>query len=88
VKDKDWALRLSTGESEPISRRQDLPPAYYRDGCVYVTRRDVIMEQNSIYGHRLVGYIVETGTSVNIDTLDDWKCAERLLASATRAGER
>ena len=82
----DGTLRLSTGESEPISRRQELPAAYCRDGCVYATRRDVIMTQNSIYGRRLLGYVVEGGTTVNIDTLDDWKVAEELLAATRSEG--
>ena len=34
-------------------RRQDLPPLYLRDGSVYVARRDVVMEQNSLKGARL-----------------------------------
>jgi CMP-N-acetylneuraminic acid synthetase len=82
----DGTLRLSTGESEPISRRQELPAAYCRDGSVYATRRDVIMAQNSIYGRRLLGCVVEGGTTVNIDTLDDWKRAEDLLAGTRRGG--
>ena len=48
-------LRLSTGESNPISRRQDLPTAFHREGSVYVTRRDVLMEKNSLFGSRLRG---------------------------------
>jgi CMP-N-acetylneuraminic acid synthetase len=39
------------------------------------------MKQNSIYGRRLVGYVVEADASVNIDTLDDWNLAETLLRS-------
>ena len=76
---EDGTLRLSTGENEPIPRRQDLPAAYCRDGSVYAARRDVIMKQNSIYGRRLVGYVMESDASVNIDTPDDWTLAETLL---------
>jgi len=77
-------LRLSTGEHAPISRRQDLPPAFHREGSVYVTRRNVVMEQNSLYGGRLGGYLVESGRSVNIDDLDDWRTAELLASAALR----
>ena len=77
----DGTLRLSTGESEPISRRQELPAAYCRDGSVYATRRNVIMDRNSLYGARMIGYVVEAGASVNIDTLEDWKLAESVMAS-------
>lgn len=76
----DGLLRLSTGGVEPIPRRQDLPPAYHREGSVYVTRRNVLMEGNSLYGTRLGGYAVDPTWSVNIDGPEDWERAEALLA--------
>jgi CMP-N,N'-diacetyllegionaminic acid synthase len=70
-------LRLATGEDQPIPRRQELPPAFHRDGSVYVTRRDVVMA-GSLYGRRLGGYVMpEAG--VNLDTPADWEQAERRL---------
>lgn len=78
-------FRLSTGEPAPIPRRQELPPAYHREGSVYVTRRDVLMEQNSLYGKSLAGYIVDPAERVNIDTPADWEHAEALIARRTPA---
>jgi len=75
----DGSLRLSTGEAAPIPRRQDLPPAFHREGSVYVSRRDVVMNQDSLYGARVVGYEMDPARSVNIDTPEDWKCAEQLI---------
>ena len=75
-------LHISTGEAEPITRRQELPAAYHREGSVYVTRRNVLMEQNSLYGRRLAGYPVKPDLSVNIDSPADWERAETLLAFA------
>jgi len=75
----DGYLRLSTGEPTPVPRRQDLPPAFQRDGSVYVTRRDVVLDGNSLYGERLVGYAVDDRPSLNIDTPDDWARAEELI---------
>lgn len=73
----DGFLKISTGEDKIISRRQDLPPAYFRDGSVYITRTKVLLEQHSIYGSTL-GYIVNDPTwHVNIDTPEDWSEAER-----------
>ena len=77
--DDTGRLRLSTGESAPIPRRQDLPAAWRREGSIYVTRRDVTMEQNSLYGANLIGYAVAGSYSVNIDGPEDWARAERLL---------
>lgn len=77
--DLDGSLRLSTGDQEPLPRRQDLPAAFQREGSVYLTRRDVVMAENSLYGRRLVGYLVNPENRVNIDTPEDWKRAEFLL---------
>lgn len=63
-----------------VSRRQDLPAAFHREGQVYVTRRDVLMDRNSIYGDRMVGYALDPRDTVNIDTSADWSRAEQLLA--------
>lgn len=75
----DGELRLATGEPAPIPRRQDLPPAFHREGSVYVMKRDVLVEQRSLYGARVVGYPVDAARSVNIDSLDDWALAERMI---------
>ncbi len=77
--DERGALRLSTGEAEPIPRRQSLPAAFHRDGSVYVTRRDVVMEQNSLYGRDVRGVLVDEQDAVDIDTPDDWLRAEAML---------
>jgi CMP-N,N'-diacetyllegionaminic acid synthase len=76
----DGHLQLSTGEETPVARRQDLPPAFHREGSVYVTRRDVVLLRKSLYGERLVGYQLDPGSRVNIDTPAHWKRAEELLA--------
>lgn len=78
-RDAEGLLRLSTGEEQPIPRRQELPPAFYRDGAVYVVRRDVLMNGGSLYGRRLGGYLTDPARNVNLDTPADWDRAERLL---------
>lgn len=78
-KDRDNHLYISTGEPSPISRRQDLPEAYIRDGSIYVVKRDVLMNQNSLYGQTILGYHIPESRSINIDTMDDWERAEGML---------
>ncbi|HZS50231.1 MAG TPA: acylneuraminate cytidylyltransferase family protein [Bryobacterales bacterium] len=82
--ESDGTLRLSTGEDAPISRRQDLPPAFHREGSVYVIRTEVIIDGNSLYGRRIVGYPADPKASVNIDVPEDWERAEELLAAGVR----
>jgi len=84
--DAQGLLCLSTGESAPIPRRQDLPTAVHREGSVYVTRRETLMEKNSFYGERLLGHELSPERSVNIDTPNDWQRAERLLSQLTSNG--
>ncbi len=81
-------LTLSTGETRPIARRQDLPRAFYREGSVYVTRRSVLYRYEDLYGRRLRGYEIDRSRSVNIDTEEDWHRAERLLIRSTRGQEK
>ncbi|WP_179376464.1 acylneuraminate cytidylyltransferase family protein [Winogradskyella wichelsiae] len=77
--DDKGILKVSTGESEIISRRQDLPKAFHRDGSVYLTKIGVLKNQNSLYG-KSISYIESSKkTYVNIDTLEDWKKAEQLV---------
>jgi len=81
-RDEDGYLHLSTGEPTPVTRRQDLPPVYHRDGSVYVTQRDVVIDRNSLYGDRLVGYVVaDERPWLNIDTPEDWARAEELIVA-------
>ncbi|MCO6509301.1 MAG: acylneuraminate cytidylyltransferase family protein [Aridibacter famidurans] len=85
-KSENGELFLSTGESEPPARRQDLPAAFHRDGTIYVTRTEVINTAGSLYGRSIVGYEMKAEFSVNIDTQSDWEQAEALVTSAVGAG--
>jgi CMP-N-acetylneuraminic acid synthetase len=77
--EKEGLLRVSTGENEIISRRQELPKAYHRDGAIYITRTSVILQNNSLFGKN-IGFLDTTGSPyVNIDEPADWELAEELL---------
>ncbi len=78
MRDDAGALSLSTGEREPIPRRQSLPPAFCREGSVYVTRRQVL-ESGSLYGASVRGVVVDPAKTVNIDDLEDWERAEQMV---------
>lgn len=76
------SLSLVTGDNEPVPRRQELPPAYHRDGSVYVTRTSVIRERGTLYGDAVLGYEMRPEFSSNIDTEEDWcRVEKRLLGS-------
>lgn len=72
-------LKIATGDAEIIIRRQELPKAFHRDGALYITRTDVILDQNSLYGNS-IGYIESKNQPfVNIDTREDWLMAEEII---------
>ncbi|MGB7208327.1 MAG: acylneuraminate cytidylyltransferase family protein [Pyrinomonadaceae bacterium] len=79
-KSEDGRLGLVTGENEPITRRQDLPPAFHREGSVYVTRTCVVRTQQSLYGESILGYEISPEFSSNIDTLNDWQEVEARIS--------
>lgn len=79
--EKEGKLKIATGEKVVISRRQDLPTAYYRDGSIYVINAAMLAKQNSIYGEK-VGFIKQEGSpNINLDDLEDWVAAENYLKS-------
>lgn len=59
-------------------RRQDKPPVLARNGAaIYITRTARISEY--VFGGRLLAYLMDPDSSVDIDTLEDVYLAERLL---------
>jgi CMP-N-acetylneuraminic acid synthetase len=77
--DERGRMSLSTGDKEIISRRQDLPRAFHRDGSVYITRSEIIMNRHSLYGENVVGFEMAPQFSANIDTEEDWQAVEKRI---------
>jgi CMP-N,N'-diacetyllegionaminic acid synthase len=75
----DGNLKIATGETEIISRRQELPMAYHRDGSIYITKTNVLIQQHSLYGKSISYIESDPEFYVNIDTLDDWEKAEEMV---------
>ena len=72
-------LKIATGEAQIITRRQELPKAYYRDGSIYITSTDTLKKSKSLYGEKVAWYQSTNPFHVNIDTLEDWAIAEDLI---------
>ena len=71
-------------EAPEGTRRQDSEPAVYMsNGAVYLTRRDVLMEQNSIWGTVTRPYIMPAERSINVDSELDLKLIEVLMKEKT-----
>ncbi|AZQ44701.1 acylneuraminate cytidylyltransferase family protein [Nonlabens ponticola] len=72
-------LKIATGDKHLITRRQELPEAFYRDGSVYLTKVSVILEQKSLFGQSIAYVENKFELEVNLDTMKDWKVAENML---------
>lgn len=66
---------------EDMRPRQELPPVYIRSGDLYVSRRRVVMEQNTLVGVNCRAVVIPEGRAVNIDTPLDLLRAEQLLCT-------
>ena len=78
---REGLLSLATGEKNIISRRQDLPPAYIRNGAIYLTNTQIIVNQKSLYGKTISYYVMSRETHINIDTMADWSRAEAMISN-------
>lgn len=63
------------------ARRQDIPPAYYRNGAIYVVRRDAFEAQGAIMAKPAFGYVMSERYLLNIDNPRDMIVAEALVAA-------
>ena len=81
VQDPPFAERF---EGQP---RQQLSPLYLRDGSVYLTRRNVLMDEGSIKGADCRAWIIPVERSCNIDTPFDLFIAEQLIKRMNNRAE-
>ena len=79
-------LKIATGEKKIIARRQELPAGYYRDGSIYLTKTEVLLKTNSVYGEKIDYIVSDKKYYVNIDTMEDWNNAERKYADLMPSG--
>lgn len=59
--------------------RQALPAAYYQNACIDVIRASVIVNQHSMSGKKIKGYVMEQ--YFDIDTEEEFRRAEKYLLS-------
>jgi CMP-N-acetylneuraminic acid synthetase len=68
---------------EDMRPRQVLPPVYRRSGAAYVSRRNVVMEDNTIVGANARAVVVPRETAVDIDSALDFEMV-RLIYGKTK----
>ena len=61
------------------ARRQDIPPAFYRNGSIYLVRRAAFEKQHSLMIKPTIPYIMPLDWLLNIDEPRDMIIAEALI---------
>ena len=72
-------LPYSIEEKEGTRRQDCQPPAYIRNGAIYMTRRDVLIEKDSIWGQVIRPYIMPAERSINVDSELELKFVELMV---------
>ncbi len=67
-------------EKKKFRNRQELPGKYYwKNGAIYLFTYDTIMKVGNRYGNDCRSIIIPSERLANIDTVEDFECAEYLL---------
>jgi len=66
-------------ESGEEARRQDLPVVYYRNGCIYAIRPEILKDKKSLMVKNKKAYIMPAKWLANIDDERDLIIAEALI---------
>jgi CMP-N-acetylneuraminic acid synthetase len=77
--ENDQLLPYCIEEKEGTPRQDYQPPAYMRNGAIYLTRRDVVMERASIWGNIIRPYVMPPERSVSVDSELDLKLVQLLM---------
>ena len=80
--DGDRLLPYCVPEPEGTRRQDYDPPAFMRNGAIYLTRRDVLMERSSIWGDVIRPLVMPPERSVGVDSELDMKLVELMMAAA------
>ena len=65
--------------NEAYSRRQELPKVYQLNGAIYISEINNLLENKKWYTDNTLGYVMDSASSLDIDTSMDFKIAEVIM---------
>lgn len=66
---------------DEAARRQDLAELFTLNGAMYWITRERLLEVEALVSADTLGFVMDAESSVDIDTMLDWRLAEALLSS-------
>lgn len=77
--DKDGKVYLSKTLNDTIVRRQDAPKSYDMNASIYIWKREVILNENTLFLEKTGLYVMPEERSIDIDTELDYQFVEFLM---------
>ena len=77
--DENGKVYLSKKLDNKIIRRQDAPKSYDMNASIYIWKRDIILNENSIFLEKTGLYVMPEERSIDIDNELDFKFVEFLM---------
>ena len=81
-----WMKKIENGKlidfinnNEAYSRRQELPKVYQLNGAIYISEINNLLENKKWYTDNTLGYVMDSASSLDIDTSMDFKIAEVIM---------
>lgn len=87
IRSKDaWGRLSPLLNTSSTVRRQDMPEYYCVNGSIYVNRIDDLSLDTSLNDNP-IGYVMRGACAIDIDTIEDFKEAERIIQGSRSIGE-
>jgi len=77
--DKKGKVNLSKTLNDSVERRQDVPKSYDMNASIYIWKRDVILNSNTLFLEKTGLYVMPEERSIDIDTEIDYKFVEFIM---------
>ncbi len=77
--DNNGKVSLSKTLDDKVLRRQDAPKSYDMNASIYIWKRDVILNEKSLFLKKTGLYVMPENRSIDIDTELDYKFVEFLM---------
>ena len=85
INDGDY-IKFFIGGTKIPTRRQDFSESFIRNGQIYIFKASNVHEKNDIYGSNCMSYLTNH-EAVNLDDLEDWKLAEKIIKTLNFDGK-
>lgn len=82
LKHKAQNLRVITddGALSPLVTESGFGQTLAVNGSIYLTQVECILKESSFFGQRSLPYIMDSENSIDIDTIDDFRSAQKVLS--------